>query len=57
MNSSKNMKLKIHFGKTTRFTVPNKKFRRQRISGSRLNWIDILKLATSEPIKSGHHSE
>jgi hypothetical protein len=51
------MKLKIYFGKTRSFSVPNRKIIQRQIPRLPLNWLDLRKLALAEQIKSGRHSE
>ena len=46
------MKLKIHFGKATRFVVSNRKIIKGRVSDLPLNWLELRKLALAERIKS-----
>lgn len=51
------MKLKIHFGKATRWVVPNRKIIQGQIPGSPLNWVELRKLALAERTKPCRRGE
>ena len=51
------MKLKIYFGKTAFFSVPNRKIIQSQIPCLPLNWLDLRKRAMAEQIKTGRRSE